>query len=420
MALDLIGDEQRKLTDMTSSEKKSVWDIEVAGKTVLVRVDYNVPFRPGTTEISDDSRIEASLPTLRYLLERRCRVVVCSHLGRPRGQSVEEMRLRPVARRLEAMLAQHVGHTSDCVGPEVGRAVEALEPGDVLLLENLRFHAQEEKNDAGFAQSLASLADVFVNDAFGAAHRAHASTVGVAEHLPAVAGLLMARELEMLGKALGSPKQPFVAVFGGAKVSDKIVIAQRLALKVDSTIVGGGMAATFLKARGLDVGESPVEDEWVPAAAELMEAFGILLPEDVVVAADFSESAAHRVVDVAEIPAGWRIMDIGPDTSAAFGTALASAATVVWNGTMGVAEWPTFANGTARVANAIAGLTDATTVIGGGSTAEAVMALGLADRITHVSTGGGASMEFLEGRELAGVAALQDRTSRPGSTARKV
>ena len=230
----------------------------------------------------------------------------------------------------------------------------------------------------------------------------------------------MARELEMLGKALGSPKQPFVAVFGGAKVSDKIVIAQRLALKVDSTIVGGGMAATFLKARGLDVGESPVEDEWVPAAAELMEAFGILLPEDVVVAADFSESAAHRVVDVAEIPAGWRIMDIGPDTSAAFGTALASAATVVWNGTMGVAEWPTFANGTARVANAIAGLTDATTVIGGGSTAEAVMALGLADRITHVSTGGGASMEFLEGRELAGVAALQDRTSRPGSTARKV
>ena len=420
MALDLIGDEQRKLTDMTSSEKKSILDIEVAGKTVLVRVDYNVPFRPGTTEISDDSRIEASLPTLRYLLERRCRVVVCSHLGRPRGQSVEEMRLRPVARRLEAMLARHVGHTSDCVGPEVGRAVEALEPGDVLLLENLRFHAQEEKNDAGFARSLASLADVFVNDAFGAAHRAHASTVGVAEHLPAVAGLLMARELEMLGKALGSPKRPFVAVFGGAKVSDKIAIAQRLALKVDSTIVGGGMAATFLKARGLDVGESPVEDEWVPAAAELMEAFGILLPEDVVVAADFSESAAHRVVDVAEIPAGWRIMDIGPNTSAAFGTALASAATVVWNGTMGVAEWPTFANGTARVANAIAGLTDATTVIGGGSTAEAVRALGLADRITHVSTGGGASMEFLEGRELAGVAALQDRTSRPGSTARKV
>lgn len=392
----------------------------MAGKTVLVRVDYNVPFRPGTTEISDDSRIEASLPTLRYLLERRCRVVVCSHLGRPRGQSVEEMRLRPVARRLEAMLAQHVGHTSDCVGPEVGRAVDALEPGDVLLLENLRFHAQEEKNDAGFARSLASLADVFVNDAFGAAHRAHASTVGVADHLPAVAGLLMARELEMLGKALGSPKQPFVAVFGGAKVSDKIAIAQRLALKVDSTIVGGGMAATFLKARGLDVGESPVEDEWVPAATELMEAFGILLPEDVVVAAAFSESAAHRVVDVAEIPAGWRIMDIGPDTSAAFGTALASAATVVWNGTMGVAEWPTFANGTARVASAIAGLTDATTVIGGGSTADAVMALGLADRITHVSTGGGASMEFLEGRELAGVAALQDRTSRPGSTARKV
>ena len=398
------------LIDMPPSGKKTVRDIDVAGNTVLVRVDYNVPFRPGTTEISDDSRIEASLPTLRYLLEQRCRVVVCSHLGRPKGKIVEEMRLGPVARRLSEMVGLEVGQASDCVGADVQRAVEALGPGDALLLENLRFHPEEEKNDPDFARRLASLADVFVNDAFGTAHRAHASTVGVTAYLPAVAGLLMAREFEMLGSALGSPERPFATVFGGAKVSDKMAVLQRLAPEVDTLIVGGGMAATFLRARGLDVGESLVEAEWVPAAKELLDTFGILLPEDVVVAGDFSESATHRVVDVGEIAAGWRIMDIGPRTAAGFEGALASAKTVVWNGTMGVAEWPPFAEGTARVARAIAGLKGATTVTGGGSTAEAVRALGLVDRMTHVSTGGGASMEFLEGRDLPGVAALQDRT----------
>ena len=388
----------------------TVLDADVAGKTVLLRVDFNVPFRPGANEISDDSRIRRAIPTIRYLVERRCRVVLCSHLGRPKGKVVEEMRFGPVARRLSEMLGLKVEQASDCVGPDVQRAVEALGPGDALLLENLRFHAEEEKNDPGFARSLASLADLFVNDAFGTAHRAHASTVGVTAYLPAVAGLLMARELEMLGSALGSPERPFATVFGGAKVSDKIAVLQRLAPEVDTLIVGGGMAATFLRARGLDVGESLVEAEWVPAAKELLDTFGILLPEDVVVADDFSKSATHRVVDVGEIAEGWRIMDIGPRTAAGFEGALASAKTVVWNGTMGVAEWPPFAEGTLRVARAIAGLKGATTVTGGGSTAEAVRALGLVDRMTHVSTGGGASMEFLEGRDLPGVAALQDRT----------
>ena len=395
---------------MTDAAKRTVHDADVAGKTVLVRVDYNVPFRPGTAEISDDSRIAASLPTVRYLLERRCRVILCSHLGRPGGEVVEEMRLRPVAVRLGELLGRRVEYATDCVGPEVERAAGELRPGGVLLLENLRFHAGEEQNDADFSRRLASLADLFVNDAFGAAHRAHASTVGVAEYLPAVAGLLMARELEMLGAALESPARPFAAVFGGAKVSDKLAVLQRLAPDVDTLMVGGGMAATFLKARGHDMGTSLVEEEWVPAARELLGRSDILLPVDVVVSDGFSETASRRVVDAASIPAGWCIMDIGPETSAAFEAALAPAKTVAWNGTMGVAEWPPFAAGTARVARRIAGLKDATTVIGGGSTAEAVRALGLVDRMTHVSTGGGAALEFLEGRELPGVAALEDRT----------
>ena len=396
---------------MASADTRTVHDADVAGKTVLVRVDYNVPFRPGTSEISDDSRIAASLPTIRYLLDRRCRVVLCSHLGRPDGEVVEELRLEPVAGRLAELLGRPVEYAPDCVGPEVGRAVGEPRPGGVLLLENLRFHPGEEKNDADFSRMLASLADLFVNDAFGAAHRAHASTVGVTAHLPAVAGLLMARELQMLGAALESPARPFAAVFGGAKVSDKLAVLQRMAPQVDTLMVGGGMAATFIGALGLDVGTSLVEQEWVPAARELLGQFDILLPVDVVVADGFSETAAHRVVEVGSIPSGWGIMDIGPETAASFEAALAPARTVAWNGTMGVAEWPPFAVGTARVANRIAGLKNATTVIGGGSTAEAVRALGLVDRMTHVSTGGGAALEFLEGRELPGVAALQDRKS---------
>ena len=396
---------------MTTGHKRTVRDADVAGNRVLVRVDYNVPFRPGTSEISDDSRISASLPTVRYLLERQCRVILCSHLGRPGGEVVDGLRLEPVARRLAALLGRPVEYARDCVGPEVERASGRLPPGGVLLLENLRFHAGEESNDAGFSLRLASLADLYVNDAFGAAHRAHASTVGVARHLPAVAGLLMARELEMLGAALESPARPFTALFGGAKVSDKLAVLQRMAPQVDALMVGGGMAATFLVARGLDVGTSLVEEEWVPAARKLLQRFDVLLPVDVVVAGGFSEDAPRRVVDAASIPAGWGIMDIGPETAAAFEAALEPAMTVAWNGTMGVAEWPPFAHGTARVANAIAGLEPATTVIGGGSTAEAVRALGLVDRMTHVSTGGGAALEFLEGRVLPGVAALQDRTA---------
>ena len=395
---------------MTDAVKRTVHDADVAGKTVLVRADYNVPFRPGTSEISDDSRIEASLPTVRYLLDRQCRVVLCSHLGRPGGEVVDELRLEPIAGRLAGLLSRRVEYVPDCVGPSVERAVADLPPGGVLLLENLRFHAGEEQNHADFSRRLASLADLFVNDAFGAAHRAHASTVGVADYLPAVAGLLMARELQMLGAALESPARPFAAVFGGAKVSDKLAVLQRMAPQVDALMVGGGMAATFLKARGLYVGTSLVEDEWVPAAKELLDRSDILLPVDVVVSDGFSETAAHRVVDTGSIPAGWGIMDIGPETAASFEAALAAAKTVTWNGTMGVAEWPPFAAGTARVASVIAGLKDATTVIGGGSTAEAVRALGLANRMTHVSTGGGAALEFLEGREMPGVAALQDRT----------
>ena len=336
---------------MAGAVKRTVHDADVAGKTVLVRVDFNVPFRPGTSEISDDSRIEASLPTVRYLLDRQCRVVLCSHLGRPGGEVVDELRLKPIAGRLSGLLGRNVEYAPDCVGPEVERAVEDLPPGGVLLLENLRFHVGEERNDADFSRRLASLADLFVNDAFGAAHRAHASTVGVAEYLPAVAGLLMARELQMLGAALESPARPFAAVFGGAKVSDKLAVLRRMAPQVDALMVGGGMAATFLKARGLDVGMSLVEEEWVPAARELLGRADILLPVDVVVSDGFSETASHRVVDAGSIPAGWGIMDIGPETAAAFEAALAAAKTVTWNGTMGVAEWPPFAAGTARVAN---------------------------------------------------------------------
>ena len=394
--------------------KKSVRDIDLAGKTVLVRVDYNVPFRPGTADISDDSRIRASLPTLQYLLERRCRVVVCSHLGRPKGREVEGLRIAPVAERLSELLGSSVAVAPDCVGPEVASAVDSLSEREILLLENLRFHPEEEAKDASFSAELASLAEVYVNDAFGAAHRAHASTVGVAQHLPAVAGLLMARELEVLGGALASPRRPFVAVVGGAKVSEKIAALDNLARMVDTLIVGGGMAATFLRAKGYETGESLVEEDRVGDAAALMREAGerrmdLLLPQDLVIADAFAADAAHRVVEASEIPGGWRIMDIGPSGAASFERALRSAATVVWNGPMGVFEWPAFAEGTVRVATALAELGGATTVIGGGSTAEAVAKLGLADKMTHVSTGGGASLELLEGKTLPGVAALLDK-----------
>ena len=390
--------------------KKSIKDVELEGKRVLVRVDYNVPFAPGTVCISDDSRIRASLPTIEYLIERRCTVVLCSHLGRPKGRVVEDLRMAPVTQRLSELLGRPVSQAPGSTGPETAAAVEAAETGGVVLLENLRFDPREEANGPAFAAELASLAGLYVNDAFGTAHRAHASTEGVARHLPAVSGLLLARELEMLGDALDAPERPFAAILGGAKVSDKIGVLDSLAGKVDALIVGGGMVATFLLARGLDVGDSLVERDRVRFAGSLMDKADarLMLPVDVVVADSFSEEAACATVDVESIPAGWRIMDIGPRTAEAFEEELGRCRTVVWNGPMGVFEWEPFANGTTRVGMALARLGNAVTVVGGGSTAEAVERLGIADRMTHVSTGGGAALELLEGRVLPGVAALLD------------
>ena len=396
--------------------KQTIEDIRVEGRTVLVRVDYNVPFRPGSVDISDDSRIAASLPTLRYLLERECRLIVCSHLGRPRGRVVEELRMAPVSARLAELLGAPVRQLDDCVGPEVMDAVFAMRAGDVVMLENLRFHPGEEANDVEFATALAMTADLYVNDAFGAAHRAHASTEGVARLLPAAAGFLMARELAMLGQALDEPRRPFAAIMGGAKVSDKIAVLESLAGKVDKLIIGGGMAATFFKANGLHIGDSLVEEEWVPFAGDFLRratdtGLELLLPEDVVIADEFAQEAATRVVGVGAIPDGWRVMDVGPQTAVEFARAVDDCGTVLWNGPMGVFEWESFSHGTVRLAEALSALGDATTVVGGGSTAEAVQSLGFAERMTHVSTGGGASLEFLEGRELPGVAALPDKSS---------
>ena len=390
---------------------RTIRDIEVAGRTVLVRVDYNVPFQPGTTEISDDGRIKASLATVQHLAKQGCKVVLCSHLGRPGGRIVEELRMAPVARRLSELLDRPVVEVRDCVGPDVQDAVDRLMPGGIMLLENLRFHPDEEENDPHFASRLASLADIYVNDAFGAAHRAHASTEGVARFLPSAAGFLMSRELEMLGLALGSPERPFAAILGGAKVSDKMGVLESLAGRVDTLIIGGGMAATFLKAKGLQTGDSPVEDDRLPFAADFMKAVqtsgpDLLIPVDVVVADSFAATAAHRTVAAPNIPRSWLVMDIGPETSSLCEEALRRCRTIVWNGPMGVFEWEPFAQGTVRVANLLAGLDHTTTVVGGGSTSEVVDNLGLAGKMTHVSTGGGASLELLEGKVLPGVVPL--------------
>ena len=395
--------------------KKTVEDVDFAGKTVLVRVDFNVPFSPGTTQVSDDSRIRASALTIEYLRNQGCRIVLCSHVGRPGGKIVGELRLAPVSARLSEMLGVPVAQADDCVGAVVKAMVAELKPGGVLMLENTRFHPEEESNDPEFASQLAELADVYVNDAFGAAHRAHASIEGVARHLPAVAGLLLARELDMLGRALESPERPFAAIFGGAKVSDKLAALQRLADKADILIVGGGMAATFLSARGLEVGSSAVEKDMVGDARRLIEKTAeagckeLLLPVDVVVANEFSGGAACRTVDADSISNGWMIVDVGPRTSDAFSDALAPAKTVVWNGPAGVFEWDAFSQGTRRIAGAVADLHEATTIVGGGSTAEAVARLGLTDKMSHVSTGGGASLDYLSGKSLPGVDALMDR-----------
>nr|WP_297198773.1 phosphoglycerate kinase [Thermanaeromonas sp.] len=391
----------------------TVKDIDCAQKRVLVRVDFNVPIDNG--EVADDTRIRAALPTIRYLMEQGAKVILVSHLGRPKGKVNEALRLNPVARRLSELLDKPVKKVDDCIGPEVEKAINNLKPGEVLLLENIRFYPEEEKNDPEFARKLASLADIYVNDAFGAAHRAHASTEGVARYLPSVAGFLMQKEIEIMGKALADPERPFVAILGGAKVSDKIGVIRNLLHKVDTLLLGGGMANTFLKAKGYSMGRSLVEDDKVPLASELMEeaqrrGVRLLLPVDLVVAQELSADSPYKVVTVGEVPEGWMAVDIGPETRQAFAEALKGARTVVWNGPMGVFEVEPFAAGTEAVARAVAEV-NGTTIVGGGDSVAAVEKVGVAGRITHVSTGGGASLEFLEGRELPGVAALKDKVS---------
>ena len=392
--------------------KKTVADIDVQGKRILLRVDFNVPLDLDDGHVLDDSRIRAALPTIEYLRERGARLILCSHLGRPKGVD-DSLRLAPVARRLGELLGSPVKTTDDCVGPQVKEAAQALGPGDVLLLENLRFHPEEEANDPDFARALASLADVYVNDAFGSAHRAHASTAGVAAYLPAVAGFLMEKELTFLGKALASPDRPFAAVIGGAKISTKMGVLENLLAKVDRLLIGGGMACTFLKAEGLEVGQSLVEEAYVETARQIRERASqrgvmLLLSSDVIVGDRFEADARRQQVSVKEIPAGWQIMDIGEKTAEAFVQALRDCKTVLWNGPMGVIEFEAFSQGSYRLAEAIAGL-DATTIVGGGETVAVVERLGLESKFSHVSTGGGAALEFLEGRELPGVAALADK-----------
>jgi phosphoglycerate kinase len=392
--------------------KKTIGDIDVQDKTILVRVDFNVPLDSNSGRVLDDTRIRAALPTIEYLRERGARLILCSHLGRPKGVD-DSLRLAPVARRLSELLGSPVRTTDDCVGPEVEEAAQDLGSGDVLLLENLRFYSEEQANDPDFAWVLASLADLYVNDAFGTAHRAHASTVGVAAYLPAVAGFLMEKELAFLGKALASPDRPFAAVIGGAKISTKMGVLENLLEKVDRLLIGGGMACTFLKAEGFEVGQSLLEEAHVETARQIMErasqrGLTLLLPSDVIVADRFEADARRQQVSAEEIPRDWQIMDIGEKTVEAFVHALRDCKTVVWNGPVGVIEFEPFSQGSHRLAEAIAGL-DATTIVGGGETVAVVERLGLQDKFSHVSTGGGAALEFLEGRELPGVAALEDK-----------
>jgi phosphoglycerate kinase len=397
--------------------KKTIRDIDLAGKRVLVRVDFNVPL-DSKQQITDDTRIRAALPTIRYLLDQDAAVILMSHLGRPDGKVVDTLSLAPVARHLSELLGRPVEMATDCVGSAVEAQAKALQPGHVLLLENLRFHKEEEKNDPDFAKQLAALGEVYVDDAFGTAHRAHASTEGVTHYLPGVAGFLMEKEINFLGSALEHPRRPFAAIIGGAKVSDKIAVLERLISMVDILLIGGGMANTFLKAEGFEIGDSLFEESKLDVARNLIakarqRGLKFLLPTDVVVADRFAADANYRVVSQDAVPIGWRILDIGPQTIVAFREALAGAQTIVWNGTLGVAEMPAFAKGTNAIIEILAERTGAgaTTIIGGGDSAAAVEEAGAAENMTHVSTGGGASLEFLEGRVLPGVAALQDRKS---------
>ncbi len=386
--------------------KKTVRDVDLKGKRVLMRADFNVPLEDG--KITDDTRIRAALPTIKYILDQGASLILMSHLGRPKGPD-PALSLKPVAARLSELLGREVKMAPDCVGDEVKAMAEALKPGEVMLLENTRFHKGESKNDPEFAAQLAALGEIFVNDAFGTAHRSHASNVGVSQHLPAVAGFLIEKEIEFLSKATENPEHPYVVILGGAKVSDKIGVIENLLGKADTILIGGGMANTFFKAKGLEVGDSLVEDEALELARDLMTRAGgkLVLPVDVVVADAFDNNANRKVVPVDAVEPGWRILDIGPQTVALFKEKLANAKTVVWNGPMGVFEMPNFARGTFEIAQILADL-DAVTIIGGGDSASAVNQAGVADKVSHVSTGGGASLEFLEGKVLPGIAALQD------------
>jgi phosphoglycerate kinase len=388
--------------------KKTVRDIDVQGKKVLVRVDFNVPIKDGV--VGDDTRIRAAMPTLEYLLDQGAALILCSHLGRPKGVPSPEFSLKPVADELARLMGRPVSFAEEPVGPKAEAAAAALKPGDILLLENTRFNAGEKKNDPEMAKQLASLADVFVNDAFGSDHRAHASTTGVADYLPAVSGFLLEKEIKYLGQAVADPEKPFVAILGGAKISDKIGVIKNLLTKADSILIGGGMANTFFKAEGYPVADSLVEDEALETARELLSEAGtkLRLPVDVVIADAFDADADHKTMPTGPIPDGWRILDIGPETAENYAKVVKGAKTVIWNGPMGVFEFSEFAKGTFSIAQALAE-SGAVTIVGGGESVAAVKKSGLAEKITHISTGGGASLEMLEGKALPGVEALEDK-----------
>lgn len=393
--------------------KKSVLDADVRGKKVLLRCDFNVPQNKETGAITSDKRIVAALPTIKYLLENGAAVIACSHLGKPKGEWKPKLTLAPVAERLSELLGQKVIFANDIIGDDAKAKAAALKPGEIMLLENLRFDIREEKNGADFAKALADMAEVYVSDAFGTVHRAHASTAGVAAYLPAYAGLLVEKELSVMGKALDDPKRPFVAVLGGAKVSDKIGVINNLLEKADTVIIGGGMAYTFIKAMGYEIGNSLLEADKLDYALEMIEkakrnGVSLLLPVDTAVGNEFKADCDSMIVDIKAMPAGWMGMDIGPKTIELFSDAIKNAGTVVWNGPMGVFEFDAFAKGTKAMAQALAD-SGAITIVGGGDSAAAVEKLGFADKMTHISTGGGASLEFLEGLELPGVACLLDK-----------
>ncbi|EJS74973.1 phosphoglycerate kinase [Bacillus cereus] len=392
--------------------KKSIRDVDLKGKRVFCRVDFNVPMKEG--KITDETRIRAALPTIQYLVEQGAKVILASHLGRPKGQAVEELRLTPVAARLGELLGKDVKKADEAFGPVAQEMVAAMNEGDVLVLENVRFYAGEEKNDAELAKEFAALADIFVNDAFGAAHRAHASTAGIADYLPAVSGLLMEKELDVLGKALSNPERPFTAIIGGAKVKDKIGVIRHLLDKVDNLIIGGGLAYTFVKALGHEIGQSLCEDDKIELAKEFMQlakekGVNFYMPVDVVITEEFSETATTQIVGIDSIPSTWEGVDIGPKTREIYADVIKNSKLVVWNGPMGVFEMTPFAEGTKAVGQALADAEDTYSVIGGGDSAAAVEKFGMADKMSHISTGGGASLEFMEGKELPGVVCLNDK-----------